>query len=327
MSAPSFIKGLGHYLPAGVLTNADLEKMVDTSDEWIVLRTGIRQRHIAAAHEQTSDLAHQAALRALQSAGLRPEDLDAIIVATTTPDQTLPQTACSLQNKLGAQRAFAFDIQAACSGFVYALSVGDALIKAQGLKNVLVVGAETLSRITNYRDRETCILFGDGAGAVILSAEQNDAKMPLHFHLWSDGSIENILSLRDERPRDPFATNAPREWRFLEMKGKEVFKHAVRAMTSASAAVLSKAGLEIDDVDLFIPHQANQRILSAVADLLHINSHKVVSTLEVTGNTSSASIPIVLSQAFEAGTLKRGQKVLLAAFGAGLTSGAAVFEF
>ena len=326
MNATSFIKGTGHYLPSKTLTNKDLESIVDTSDEWIFTRTGIRQRHIAGVHEQTSDLAFEASRRALLNAGINARDLDAIVLATTTPDNTLPQTACSLQRKLGAERAFAFDISAACSGFVYALSVADAMMRAQGLQNVLVVGAETLSRITDYKNRETCILFGDGAGAVVLQLDETGKKSPFHFHLASDGTLENLLFVYDERPRDPFAP-VHKERGFLEMKGREVFKQAVRAMSSASRSVLAKAGIGSGEVDLFVAHQANQRILSAVADALSIPDTKIPSSLEMTGNTSAASIPIVLSLAHESQKMKRGQKVLLTAFGAGLTSGAALIEF
>lgn len=301
--------------------------MVDTSDQWIFERTGIRERHIAAIDQAASDLALHASRQALKMANLDAKDIQAIIFATATPDSTLPQAACILQAKLGATNAFAFDLGAACSGFVYAMSVADSLIKAQGLKHILVVGAETLSRVVDYQDRETCILFGDGAGALILSKSEKASSFPLSARLASDGTLGDLLTLGSGRPMDPFALSKTKELDFIEMKGKEVFKSAVRAITQTSQTALEKAGLTISDVDWFIPHQANLRIMAAAAEMMGLDVARVACTIEDTGNTSSASIPIVFSRYFNDGRIKRGDKILISAFGAGLTSGAAVFEF
>ncbi len=304
--------------------------MVDTSDQWILERTGIKQRHIASPDQFCSDLAFEAASKALEMAQVKPEAIQAIIFATATPDSILPQASTMLQRKLGATAAFCFDIGAACSGFVYALSVADALIKAQNLDNVLVIGAETLSRITDYRDRETCILFGDGAGALLLSRrDQNPGQKPVKFasHLGSNGNLGELLTMKNERPLSPFERTNTHETAYLQMRGKEVFKHAVRMLAESSQTVLQKAELKISDIDWFIPHQANNRIMEAVAETLGLSSDKIASNIAMTGNTSSASIPLAMSQYHLAGKIKRGDKLLMAAFGAGITYGAAVIEF
>lgn len=327
MAFSTHISGLGFYLPVKTVSNQDLQAFVDTSDEWIRERTGIHRRHVAAPTEMTSDLGHSAAVKALKTAGITAQDLQAIIFATATPDQTLPQTSCILQRKLGATNAFAFDLAAACSGFVYGLSVADSLIRTQGLKHVLIVGAETLSRVVDYTDRETCILFGDGAGAAVMSRIEKTSSLQFASHLASDGNLSDLLTLPDSRPTDPFLNARTQNLAFVGMRGKEVFKNAVRAISDTSKAALAKADLKVTDINWFVPHQANIRIMSSAAELLGVDEKKVISTIADTGNTSSASIPIALAQHFEAGLLKRGDKVLIAAFGAGLTSGAAVFEF
>lgn len=255
-----------------------------------------------------------------------PEAIQAIIFATATQEAVLPQAACTLQRKLGATNAFAFDISAACTGFIYALSVADSMIRAQGLSNVLVVGAETLSRVTDYRDRETCILFGDAAGAVLLG-NRGQGGPQLHSHLASIGTLGDLLTLKNNRPTDPFWRQGSYEASYLQMKGREVFKHAVKGLVESSQVVMGKAGLTPSEINWFIPHQANQRIMSAVADNLGFKDHQIASTIQTTGNTSSASIPLALSQYYKQGKIHRGNKILMAAFGAGITHGAALLEF
>ncbi len=322
----SFIKGLGHYLPTKTILNSDLEKLVDTSDQWILERTGIKQRHIADPEQFATDLAFEAAKKALEMAGVSADSVQAIIFATVTPDAVMPQASCILQRKLGAHKAFAFDIGAACSGFVYALSVADGLMTSQNLDNVLVIGAETLSRITDYRDRETCILFGDGAGAVLLG-RRNESSTKFASHLASNGNLGDLLTMKNPRPHSPFDRTQSHETAYIEMRGREVFKHAVRMLSESSQIVVEKAGLQISDIDWFIPHQANQRIMEAVADTLGLRSDQIANNIATTGNTSSASIPLALSQYVESGKIRRGDKVLMAAFGAGITYGAAVLEY
>ena len=307
-----YIKGIGHYLPDRTLLNKDFEKFVETTDQWILERTGIKQRHIAHENQFTSDLATEACLLALKMADVAPSDVEAIILATTTPDSILPQSACVLQHKLGSVKAFCFDLRAACSGFIYGLAVADGLMKAQGLNNVLVVGAETLSRIVNYKDRETCVLFGDGAGAVLLSQTEGNAGNLKSVHLASDGSLSNLLVVKNA---------------YVEMQGKEVFKNAVKSISQCSQIALQKAGLTINEIDWFVPHQANIRILDKVAQDLGVSQARVATSISHTGNTSSASIPITLSEYISSGKISRGEKLLISAFGAGLTSGAAVLEF
>lgn len=330
MPIVSKIAGTGSFLPERILTNQDLEKMVETSDAWIRERTGIAHRHIARPDETTTDLALVATQRALQKAGLQASEIEAIIFATVTPDQTMPSAACTLQAKLGVGPVMAFDLSAACSGFVYSLSLADALIRSGQMKKVLVVGAETLSRIVNWRDRETCILFGDGAGAAVLCAsESSNGSRFLSFSLKANGGLGHLLSLQSGRPADPLnlEANAMREIPFVQMRGREIFKSAVRAMADSCEAVLKENGLTAADVDWVIPHQANIRIIHAVGELLGIDSKKVIVNIEKMGNTSSATIPIAFDQAIQDGRIQRGQTVLFTAFGGGLTYGAALFKY
>lgn len=322
----SRIIGVGMYAPPKILTNDDLEKMVDTNDEWIMTRTGIRERHIAGPGVATSDLCLEASLRALSDAGISPSELDIVLVGTCTPDMPVPSTACFLQKKLGADRAFATDLNSACSGFIYSLSVADALIRAGRGKKGLVVGAEILSSITNYKDRGTCIIFGDGAGAAVLTDCEDGAGV-LSCHLHSDGNLWELIYAPGGgtlNPVDP-ATSKERT-NYLHMAGNETFKHAVTKMTEVCVEALEKNGAKIADVDLFIPHQANQRIISAVGKRLGVPDNKVFVNLERYGNTSAASIPIALAEAKEKGRWKNGDLVLLAAFGAGLTWGSALLR-
>ena len=323
----TYIKGCGHYLPTRKLTNLDLSRLVDTSDEWIVARTGIQERHIAAADQTTSDLAYLAAKNALAAASTEPSDIQAIIVATTTGEQIFPSVACLIQQKLGAPNAFCFDVSAACSGFVYGMTIANSLILSGQVTNVLVVGAEILSRVTDYTDRETCVLFGDGAGAVVLSKRDQSASIKFASQLSSDGQGSHILKLKNERNLDPFTNRNAIAPSFIEMQGREVFKNAIRAMVETSTGALAKAGVAAGEIDHFIPHQANQRILTMVANALGIDTSRVVNTISSTGNTSAASIPIALSQAIESKAISRGQTILVTAFGAGLTAGSAVFEY
>jgi 3-oxoacyl-[acyl-carrier-protein] synthase III len=324
MTLPVAIVGLGGYLPSRVVTNDDLSKVLDTSDEWIRTRTGIRTRHIAADDEATSDLAVAAGKAALADAGLGVEDVSAIIVATTTPDHPIPATAPIVAARLGTE-VTAFDINAACSGFIYALRVGGALA-ATGDGAVLVIGAETLSRVTDPDERSTRVLFGDGAGAVVLMADADARLGP--FDLGVDGSDPSMLWQEAGGTRNPVTGERVAEGRqFLTMRGGDVYRNAVRRMTEASARVLAEAGLGIDDVDLFVGHQANVRILNAVGDRLGIEDRQVHVTVDQHGNTSAASVPLALADARAAGRLEPGATVLLAAFGAGLTWGACLLTW
>lgn len=318
----SHIVGVGAFLPEKILTNLDLQSIVDTSDEWIFDRTGIKKRHIAADGQFTSDLALEASIAALNSCGMSAEELDLIIIATTTPDLTFPSTATILQAKLGAKNAVAFDVQAVCSGFVFALSIADNFIRSGQAKKALVIGAETLSRIVDWSDRNSCVLFGDGAGAVILAANSNegDDSGIIASKLYSDGSLVSILKTSGGVSLNQTAG-------FIEMIGKEVFKHAVDKMVKAVASSLESAGLNIGDVDLLIPHQANSRILIAVAERLGIDKDKVVMTVSEHANTSAASIPLALDAAIRQGRVKKGDIVVLEALGGGLTWGSIVMKW
>jgi 3-oxoacyl-[acyl-carrier-protein] synthase-3 len=303
-----------------VLTNADLEKLVDTSDEWIVTRTGISERRIAPEEEATSDLALRAAQPALEAAGLDPADLDMILVATITPDMPFPSTACVLQDRLGARRAGAMDISAACSGFIYGLAVADGLIRAGTARTVLLLGAETLSKVVNWQDRNTCVLFGDGAGAVVLRADEGERGI-LSTHLYADGSKGSLLILPGCGSRHP-VSHAAVDAGLAKMQmngGNEVFKLAVRAMEDAALTALKQHGLEVSDIDHLITHQANLRIISALGQRLGVPDHKVEVTIRKYGNVSAASIPIALDEAVRAGRVKAGEIVLVCAFGGGLT--------
>jgi 3-oxoacyl-[acyl-carrier-protein] synthase-3 len=315
----SRIAGTGKYLPERVLTNADLEKMVETSDEWIRSRTGIEHRHIAAEGEYTSDLAYKAGLVALESAGLTPNDIDLVVVGTTTPDLIFPNVACLVQEKLGIKTCPAFSLEAACSGFIYSLVVADQFIRTGGARRALVIGAETMSRIIDWTDRETCVLFGDGAGAVILEA--SEAPGVIYSTLGADGRYRDLLyassgvSLRQ------------REGAALRMKGNEVFKVAVKTLENLVDDVVDKNNLEKGQIDWLIPHQANIRIISATAKRLDMPMERVVLTVREHGNTSAASIPMALDTAIRDGRVKRGDLLLLEAFGGGFTWGASLIRY
>ncbi|MNO38088.1 3-oxoacyl-[acyl-carrier-protein] synthase 3 [compost metagenome] len=321
---PVGIIGTGKYVPEKILTNSDLEKIVETNDEWIVSRTGIRERHIAAPHEATSDLAYEAALKALDSAGMKAEDLDLIIIATVTPDSAFPSTACILQDKLGAKGAAAFDLSAACSGFVYSLATAVGFIQNGMYNNALIIGADTLSRITDYTDRNTCVLFGDGAGAVIIG-EVPEGRGFQSFDLGAEGSGGNLLKLEAGGSRLPASQQTVEDKKhFIYMNGREVFKFAVRVMGTATERVLTKAGLGKEDIDLFVPHQANIRIIQSAMQRLELPPEKCVINVDKYANTSAASIPLALVEAAEEGRMKEGDTVLMVGFGGGLTWGASV---
>ena len=320
----SVVVGCGAFLPANVVTNDDLAKRIDTSDSWITERTGIKRRHMVAPGELTSDLALNAAKRALEKAHLGPNDLDLIIVATTTPDETFPATATKVQARLGMTRGAAFDVQAVCSGFIYALSVADNFIRGGQAKTVLVIGAETMSRILDWNDRGTCVLFGDGAGAVVLRAAAGEGSNAdrgiLNTKLFSEGRLHDLLYTAGGVSTTGTAGH-------LRMQGREVFKHAVVNISAAIEASTEEAGLAVSDIDWFVPHQANQRILDGTARKLSIRPEKVVSTVAEHGNTSAASVPLALCVAVEDGRIKRGDLVLLEAMGGGFTWGAALLRW
>ncbi|MDT3426367.1 3-oxoacyl-[acyl-carrier-protein] synthase-3 [Paenibacillus forsythiae] len=321
---PVGIIGTGKYVPEKILTNSDLEKIVETNDEWIVSRTGIRERHIAAPDEATSDLAYEASIRALASAGLKPEELDLIIVATITPDTIFPSTACVLQDKLGAKGAAAFDLSAACSGFVYSLATAVGFIQNGMYNNALIIGADTLSRITDYTDRNTCVLFGDGAGAVVIG-EVPKGRGFQSFDLGAEGAGGPLLKLEGGGSRLPATVETVEgKKHFIYMNGREVFKFAVRVMGAATEKVLGKAGLAKEDIDLFIPHQANIRIIQSAMQRLDLPPEKCVINVDKYANTSAASIPLALVEAAEEGRMKEGDTVLMVGFGGGLTWGASI---
>jgi 3-oxoacyl-[acyl-carrier-protein] synthase-3 len=309
------------------VTNQDIEKIVDTSDEWITVRTGIKERRVLEEGKGTADMAYHAAIRALEAAGLAAKDLDAIIMGTVTPDYPFPSSACVLEDMLGARHAFSFDVNAACSGFLNALSVADSFVRGGRIENALVVGSDALSRLLNWQDRTTCILFGDGAGAVVLGASENGAGI-LSAKLRTDGSYVKTLyvpaggSLKPAKPE-----TVKNNEHTIAMNGKEVFKVAVRSMEEISRQALEEAGVGIDQVSLVIPHQANRRIIVALADRLGIPMDNVVINVEKYGNTSAASIPVALDEAKRQGRIQKGDIVLLNAFGAGFAWGAAVVKF
>ncbi|MBL4740432.1 MAG: ketoacyl-ACP synthase III [Sneathiella sp.] len=320
----SVITATGSYLPERILTNAELSKMVDTSDEWIVSRSGIKQRHIAADGELTSDLATKAAEAALKSAGLTSADIDLVLVATATPDETFPATATTVQRKLGMKHGFAFDIQAVCTGFIYALATADNFIKAGQANRALVIGAETFSRIIDWEDRTTCVLFADGAGAVILEASEeegtNQDRGILTSHLHSDGTHHDLLYV-DGGPSSTQTTG------YLRMAGKEVFRHAVTNLASVVGEALEATGLKPDDIDWLVPHQANKRIIDGTGRKLKMPPEKVVVTVDRHGNTSAASVPLALDEAVRDGRVKRGDVLLLEAMGGGFTWGSALVRW
>jgi len=320
------IIGVGEYLPKKVLSNKDLEKMVDTSDEWITTRTGIKERRIAAKNEATSDLAIKAGLEALKEAKVKPENVDLIIVATITPDMQFPSTACIVQNALGASNAISFDISAACAGFVYALVVASQFIARGACKNALVIGAETLSGVTDWEDRNTCVLFGDGAGAAVLSETKSGGI--LSSYLGGDGSIYDILMIPAGGSRMPASKETlDKKMHFIKMRGNELFKLAIKAMHEAACVALERAGLKAGDIDLVIPHQANIRIITQVARKLGLSAEKIYLNIEKCGNMSSASTATALCEAVREGRIKKGSVVLLDAFGAGLVWGACIIKW
>ncbi len=315
----SRIAGTGSYLPEKILTNADLERMVDTSDEWIVTRTGIRERHIVAEGEYTSDLSLEAARCAIQSAGIVASDIDLIIVATTTPDRIFPSTACLMQDKLGIVSSCpAFDIQAVCSGFIYAMATADNFIKAGAAKCALVVGAETMSRITDWADRRNCILWGDGAGAVIMTASAEPGVISTHLH--ADGSYTNLLNV-------PSGVSKVGGGKTIVMEGNSVFKVAVNTLDAIVDETLTANGLKKSDIDWLVPHQANIRIIQATAKKLGMGMERVVVTIDTHGNTSAASIPLALDVAVRDGRIKRGETILMEAFGGGFTWGSVLLKY
>lgn len=317
---------MGHHAPSAILSNEDLEKVLDTSDEWITTRTGMKRRHVSAPEEATSDLAIIAARIALERAKLQPADIDCYVVATVTPDFPFPATACIVASKLGASDKAAFDIEIACSGFIYGLTVASSLIRSGVYNRVMLIGAETLTKIVNRNDRATAVLFGDGAGAVILEAAQNDSF--LSSELGSDGSRPEVLRVPAGGSRMPLTTSLIDEGKqFMYMEGREVFKFAVTKMIEATDSALKKANLEKNDVDWLIPHQANKRIIDSAAKYLQMPDEKVIVNIHEYGNTSAASIPIALSEAVQAGKIKDGDVIVFVGFGGGLSWGAVTWRW
>ncbi|MFD0727371.1 beta-ketoacyl-ACP synthase III [Lysobacter brunescens] len=318
------IAGTGSHLPAKVVTNDDLAKIVDTSDEWIATRTGIRQRHVASAEETTSELGYQAALRALEAAGVQPSELELIVVGTTTPDLIFPSTACLIQHRLGAEGCAAFDVNAACSGFIYALTVADKFIRSGAVKTALVIGAETLTRMLDWNDRGTCVLFGDGAGAVVLKADEETGVLSTHLH--ADGGKKELL-WNPVGVSAGFKPDEPNAGVRVLMTGNEVFKHAVKALDSVVEETLEANNLDRHDIDWLIPHQANLRIIEATAKRLDMPMERVIVTVDKHGNTSAGSVPLALDLAVRSGKVQRGQLLLLEAFGGGFTWGSALLRY
>ena len=314
----SKIIGTGSYLPEKILNNRDLEKMFETTDEWITTRTGIKERHIVSAHQYTSDLAVEAAKKAIEASGINANKIDLIIIATTTPDKIFPSTACIVQTKLGLSLCPAFDIQAVCSGFVYSLSVADNFIKTGSAKCVLVIGAETMSRITDYSDRSNAILWGDGAGAIILESSDQPGILSTHIH--ADGSYEKLLHV-------PSGVSHQKGKATIEMQGNQVFKIAVNTLDSIVDETLEMNQLEKSDIDWLVPHQANIRILEATAKKLNMSMDRVIVTIDRHGNTSAASIPLALDTAIREHKIKRGETLLMEAFGGGFTWGSALIKY
>ncbi|MGA2685705.1 MAG: beta-ketoacyl-ACP synthase III [Verrucomicrobiota bacterium] len=321
------ISGVGSYVPSKILTNAELEKMVDTSDEWITTRTGIKERRVAAKNEFTSDMAVKAAQRAMKMAGVIAEQIDLIAVATITPDMPFPSTACLVQQKLGARRAAAFDLEAACSGFIYGLEIGQQFIMSRTYDTVLVIGAEKLSSIVNWKDRNTCVLFGDGAGAAVLQNRPN-AHGLLTAVMGADGGKANLLFMPGGGSRCPAsAETVAAKLHYLQMEGRETFKNAVQAMCTAAQEALRRCELDISKIKCVIPHQANRRIIDAVGERLGATPGQLFVNVNRYGNTSAASVAIALDEAVTSGKVQRGDLILLIVFGAGLTWGAAVIEW
>ena len=319
----SKITGTGGYLPEKVVTNADLEKIVDTTDEWITSRTGIKKRHLVVDGETTCDLAEKAALNAMEAAGLTKDDIDLIIVATTTPDRVFPSTACLLQDRLDIHGCTAFDVQAVCTGFVYALGVADKFIKSGSHKTALVIGAETMSRTVDWNDRTTCVLFGDGAGAVILEASDEPGILSTHLH--ADGKYKDLLTIPAGVSENPALFQSGEA--YMQMKGNEVFKMAVNTLGRIVDETLEANNMEKSDIDWLVPHQANIRIINATAKKLGMSMDNVVVTVHEHGNTSAASVPLALNEAVRDGRIKRGETILLEAFGGGFTWGSALIKY
>ena len=321
-------KSIGAYVPKEKLTNFDLEKMVDTTDEWIKKRTGIETRYIAK-EESTSDLALRASEIAIKRSGLAKEDIDAIICATISPDYLcMPSTACVLADKLGIKNRPAFDISAACTGFIYLITIAKSFIESNLYKNILIVGAEKLSSIVDWSDRNTCVLFGDGSGAAVISATNNKDEAIIDTHISSDGEYQDFLITPGCGSKNPCSQKVLDEnMAFMKMRGNETFKIAVKTLTKGVKDILKKNEVSADEVDLFIPHQANYRIIKAVGDSLKFDKDKVVITVHKYGNTSSASIPMAINEMYESGRLKKGDLMLLDAFGGGLTWGSALVKF
>lgn len=321
------IAGTGSYLPEKVLTNADLEKMVDTSDEWISTRTGIKERRIVNEDQAASDLAYEASKKAIQAAQVKPEELDMIIVATITPDMVFPATACVLQERLGVKGIAAFDLEAACSGFLYGISIGSQFIATGMYNNILVVAAEALSKIIDWKDRSTCVLFADGAGAVILKPSSDNSRI-ISSYLGADGTGADLVGVPAGGSRLPASQETVRDGQhYMKMKGNGLFKRAVKVMVQAIDISLEKSGLTYDEIDFFIPHQANIRIINAVAKRIGIDKNKAYVNLDQCGNMSAASVAVALDQAVREGKIKKGDKVLLTCFGGGLTWASLVIEW
>jgi len=320
---------VGAFVPSKILSNEDLEKMVDTSDEWILKRTGIKERHIAGDNEVTSDMATKASQIAIDRAGLEISDIDLVVCATVTPDYfNMPATACIISDKLGIKNVQAFDISAACSGFVYALSIAKAFIESGMKKHVLIIGAEKFSSLVDYTDRSTCILFGDGAGASVISATENQDEAIVDIHASADGSYADFLVTPAPGSVNPVSQKVIDEGlNFVQMKGNETFKLAVKTLTKDVKTILAKNGIESKDIPHFVPHQANYRIIKAVGDALKMTKEQVVVTVEKYGNTSAASIPMAINDIYESGRLKKGEMMLLDTFGGGLTWASALLPF
>jgi 3-oxoacyl-[acyl-carrier-protein] synthase-3 len=320
MNISAKIIASGSYLPNKILTNDDLSKLVDTSNDWIVERTGIKQRHIVDSNQTTSDLGYLASVDLFKNSTISKDQIEMIIVATTTPDLTFPSTACLIQQKLGIKSAFAFDVQAVCSGFVYALTIANNFIKTGMVKNAIVIGCETLSKIVDWKDRNTCVLFGDGAGAVLLQASTELDSGIIGCSLNSDGSLNDILKTSG-------GVSLNQKSGFIEMQGKEVYKHAVEKMYNSVVSTLEKCHLKTTDIDLLIPHQANLRILNSVASRLNLSEDKVIITLDKHANTSAASIPLAFDFAIKNNKIKKGDLIVFEALGGGLTWGSVIFRF
>ncbi|MFK8137046.1 MAG: beta-ketoacyl-ACP synthase III [Bdellovibrionales bacterium] len=322
------VAGTGSYLPNNKLTNADIIKRVDTTEDWILDRTGIKTRNVASPEETTTDLAYNASLKALEAASLQAENIDFIIFATVSGDQVMPSSACLLQAKLGVKNIGAIDISAACTGFIYALSMADQYIKTGMYKNILVVGAEVLTRYVNYKDRDTCILFGDGAGAFICQRDESQESKIYSSHLHASGELGDLFELPGGGSKHPFSQDMlDNDLQYMRMKGREVFKNAVRAMNDCCREALEENNFTEKDIQWLIPHQANIRIIETVAKYFEISHEKVVINIDRTGNTSAATIPIAFDEAVRDGRICRSHNVMLAAFGAGITSGSLLLKF